>query len=70
MNKVDQQYIEMIAQQYGFEVNYDTTVHKLIVQGWAMYSTENFYWTSDKTIEVFFEELKRFFMEEGAEQYK
>ena len=66
------QVISSIATQFdNFEVTYDPVDKKTIIRGWAQYCTNNFFWTSDEdTIEDFYQELKRFFMEEGNEQFK
>jgi hypothetical protein len=71
MTKIDIEFIQMVAKQYdNFEANYDAVDKKWIVRGWAQYSTNDLFWTSDDSVEDFFNELKRFFMEEGIEQYK
>ena len=71
MTESDIEFIQMLAKQYdNFEANYDAVDKKWIVRGWAQYSTNDLFWTSDDSIEDFFNELKRFFMEEGMEQYK
>jgi hypothetical protein len=70
-----QDYLQLqvisIANQYdNFEVSYDAVNKKTIIRGWAQYCTNNFFWTSDESVEDFYKELRRFFMEEGNEQYK
>jgi hypothetical protein len=71
MTESDIEFIQMVAKQYdNFEANYDAVDKKWIVRGWAQYSTNDLFWTSDDSVEDFFKELKRFFMEEGIEQYK
>jgi hypothetical protein len=71
MTKIDIEFIQMIAKQYdNFEANYDAVDKKWVVRGWAQHSTNDLFWTSDDSVEDFFNELKRFFMEEGIEQYK
>jgi hypothetical protein len=69
----EQQLLQVIsvAQAFdNFEVNYDPVDKKTIIRGWARYCRNNFFWTSDDTIKEFYQDLERFFMEEGNEQFK
>jgi elongation factor P hydroxylase len=63
--------VEVVAVAYGFYINWDCELEKWIVIGNSQRKgADCFYWSSDETNEEFFRELKKFFMDQGAGQYR
>ena len=63
--------VEAVAVAYGFESKFDDELERWIITGYSQHGgADCFYWSSDETNEEFFRELKRFFVDQGAEQYR
>jgi hypothetical protein len=61
--------IEAVAVAYGFESKFDDELEIWIVTGASQNrNAYDFYWSSTESVQDFFEELKRFFMDQGREQ--
>lgn len=66
----DMTIIYRVAEIYGFQRTFDPDLNKLTIVGFFQHSQENFYWSSTQPFEDFFIDLKKFFMDEGAEMYR
>lgn len=65
---------EAVAIAYDFDVKFDDELEIWIITGYSQYKAgtgaDCFYWSSNETTEELFRELKRFFVDQGAEQYR
>ena len=56
--------VRRLAEHYGFLVEFDEVLSKWIIQNSYKRST-SFYWNSESTVDVFFDDLRAYFIECG-----